>query len=52
MTKKIYVYTIANLQKAPNTAGLENVPDSQSSAYRRKHYHLLKQNVHFKCSYL
>ena len=27
------------------TAGLENVPDSQSSAYRRKYYHLFKQKV-------
>ena len=44
MTKKIYV-AISHLQKAPITAGSENVPDSQSSAYRRKRYHLFKQNV-------
>ena len=27
------------------TAGSENVPDSQFSAYRRKYYHLFKQKV-------
>ena len=31
------------------TADLENVPDSQSSAYRRKYYHLLEQNVLSEC---
>ena len=36
---------IAHLQKAPITACSENVPDSQSSAYRRKCYHLFKENV-------
>ena len=50
MPKKIYVdgfvfSSIAHLHKAPITASLENVPDSQSSAYRRKYYHLIKQNV-------
>ena len=29
---------------------LKNVPDSQSSAYRRKYYHLFKQK-RFRCSY-
>ena len=38
-------YTIAHLQKASITPVSENLPDSQSSAYRRKHYHLFKQNV-------
>ena len=33
------------LQKAPITASSENVPDSQSSAYRRKYYHLFTQKV-------
>ena len=37
--------SIAHLQKAPINAGSENVPDSQSLAYRRTHYHLFKQNV-------
>ena len=32
-----------HLQKAPVTAGLENMPGSQSFNYRRK-YHLFKQN--------
>ena len=36
---------IVYLQQAPFTASSENVPDSQSSADRRKYYHLLKQNV-------
>ena len=49
MTKK-YMLTdsfdaIAHLQKATITVGSENMHDSQSSAYRRKHYHLFKQNV-------
>ena len=30
---------------APITASSENVPNSQSSAYRRKYHHLFKQNV-------
>ena len=37
-------YAIAHLQKAPIAASSENVPDSQSSAYMRKHYHPFKQN--------
>ena len=51
MTKKIYVdrricfYAIAHLQKANTTTRSENVPDSQSYAYRQKSYHLFKQNV-------
>ena len=31
--------------KSPITASSENVPDSQSSAYRRKCYHLFKQYI-------
>ena len=48
MTKKICVDGFAfcaHRQKAPITASSENVPDSQSSSYRRKHDHLFKQNV-------
>ena len=50
MTKKIYVdgfvvlplHMYKRLQE-PLTASSENVPDSQSSAYRLKYYHLFKQ---------
>ena len=50
MTKKnicgqIRCYAIAHLQKEPITTGSEKVPDSRSFAYRRKHYHLFKQNI-------
>ena len=50
MTKKntcerICFSAIAHLQKAPITAGSENVPNSQSSPYRGKCYHLFKENV-------
>ena len=34
-----------HLQNALITASSENVPNSQSSAFRRKYYHLFKQNV-------
>ena len=45
MTKEIYVddfFAIAHLQKAYITASSKNVPDSQSSAYRRKCLMFLK----------
>ena len=52
MKEKIYVdgfgvgfFAITHLQKAPITANSENVPDSQSSAYRRKYHHHSKQDV-------
>ena len=32
-------------QRAPITASLENVPDSETSAYRQKYYHLFTQSV-------
>ena len=35
----------AHLQTAPITASSENVPDSQSSGYRRNYYLLFEQNV-------
>lgn len=42
---------IAHLMKAPITVGSENVPNSQSSAYRRKYNHLFKssysKNTHY-----
>ena len=36
---------IAHIQKAPISASLKNVPDSYSSAYKRKYYHIFKQDV-------
>ena len=36
---------MVHLQKVHITAKSENMPDSQSSAYSRKHYHLFKQTV-------
>ena len=49
MTKKIYV-AISHLQKAPITAGSENVPGSRCSTHGRKYYHFC-QIKRFKCSY-
>ena len=51
MKKKIYVDRFIFLamhmhpQNAPITASSENVPNSQSYAYRRKYYDLFKQNI-------
>ena len=42
MRWRIRLSTIAHIQKAPITASLENVPDSQYSAYGRKYYHHFK----------
>ena len=41
---RIRFSAIVHLQMASITASSENVPDSQSTAYRRKYYHLFKQN--------
>ena len=48
----ICFFAIAHLQKAPISASLKNVPDSYSSAYRRKYYDMfqvliLEKNTHF-----
>ena len=39
--RRIRIYAIACKQKAPIIAGSENVPHSQSYAYRRNHYHIM-----------
>ena len=49
MSWHIRFSVVVHLQKTLIMAIAENVPDSQSFAYRPKHYHLFKQNV-FKCS--
>ena len=40
-----FLKLFVHLQKTLIIAIEENVPDSQSFAYRPKHYHLFKQNV-------
>ena len=45
MCLQIRLSAIVHLQKSPITASSKNVPDSQSSAYRQKYYHLFIQNV-------
>ena len=37
--------TIVRIQKPPITSSSENLLDSQSSAYRRKYYHLFKKKL-------
>ena len=49
---RIRISAIAQLQKSPITASSENVPDSQSSAYRRKYYNSSFQTKSFMCLYL
>ena len=45
MCCRIRFSAFVHLQKAPITARSENMTDSQSSTYRRKYYHIFKQNV-------